>query len=57
MDLTYTIQLRRRKLYYMVNIIGPCVLFAMLGLFTFCLPPDAGEKISFSKLMIDKVIE
>lgn len=47
-DLTYKIQIRRRKLYYLVNIVAPCMLFAFLGLFTFVLPPDAGEKISFS---------
>ncbi|XP_067933037.1 neuronal acetylcholine receptor subunit alpha-7-like [Watersipora subatra] len=44
-DLTYTLRLKRRKLYYLINIVAPCMLFAFLGLFTFCIPPDAGEKV------------
>ena len=51
-DLTFTIRIRRRRLYYLFNIVAPCMLFAMLGVFTFTLPPDAGEKISFSKFIM-----
>ncbi|XP_012938549.1 neuronal acetylcholine receptor subunit alpha-7 isoform X1 [Aplysia californica] len=45
-DLTYTIHIRRRTLYYGFNIIIPCVLISSLTLLLFILPPDAGEKIS-----------
>ena len=48
-DLTFTIQLRRRKLYYIVNIVTPCLMLAALTLVTFTIPPDAGEKISFGR--------
>ncbi|BFZ01989.1 hypothetical protein BsWGS_05027 [Bradybaena similaris] len=45
-DLTYTIHIRRRTLYYGFNIIIPCVLISSLTLLLFILPPEAGEKIS-----------
>ncbi|KAK0047763.1 neuronal acetylcholine receptor subunit alpha-7-like isoform X1 [Biomphalaria pfeifferi] len=45
-DLTFTIHIRRRTLYYGFNIIIPCVLISTLTLLLFILPPDAGEKIS-----------
>jgi len=51
-DLTFTIKLRRRKLYYIVNIVTPCLMLAALTLVTFTIPPDAGEKISFGKYKI-----
>ncbi|XP_077375103.1 neuronal acetylcholine receptor subunit alpha-7-like isoform X4 [Festucalex cinctus] len=43
---TYTIMLRRRSLFYMVNLIIPCILISILALLVFLLPPDSGEKIS-----------
>ncbi|XP_067933036.1 neuronal acetylcholine receptor subunit alpha-7-like [Watersipora subatra] len=46
-DITYTIQIRRRKLSYIVNIVIPCLMLAALTLVTFTIPPEAGEKISF----------
>ncbi|XP_067934663.1 neuronal acetylcholine receptor subunit alpha-7-like [Watersipora subatra] len=46
-DITYSINVRRRKLYYIVNIVTPCLMLAALTLVTFTIPPDAGEKISF----------
>ena len=50
-DITYTIKIRRRKLYYVVNIIIPCLMLAALTLVTFTIPPDAGEKISFGEFV------
>ena len=49
-DLTFTIHIRRRTLYYGFNIILPCVLISSLSLLLFILPPDAGEKISLGEL-------
>lgn len=49
-DLTFSINVKRRKLYYLVNIVLPCVMLAALTLLTFTIPCDAGEKISFGKL-------
>ena len=50
-DITFNINIRRRKLYYLVNIVLPCVMLAALTLLTFTIPCEAGEKISFGKLL------
>ncbi|XP_076465874.1 neuronal acetylcholine receptor subunit alpha-7-like [Babylonia areolata] len=51
-DLTFTIHIRRRTLYYGFNIIIPCVLISSLSLLLFILPPDAGEKISLGTTIL-----
>ncbi|XP_043210131.1 neuronal acetylcholine receptor subunit alpha-7-like isoform X11 [Amphibalanus amphitrite] len=45
-DITYTILIRRRTLYYFSNLIVPCVLIASMAVLGFTLPPDSGEKLS-----------
>jgi len=45
-DITFTVHIRRRTLYYGFNLIIPCVLISSMALLAFTLPPDAGEKIS-----------
>ena len=45
-DVTFTIQMRRRTLYYLFNIIFPCLWLTVLSLLGFWLPPDSGEKIT-----------
>ncbi|XP_043915084.1 neuronal acetylcholine receptor subunit alpha-7-like [Protopterus annectens] len=45
-DVTYTITMRRRTLYYGLNLLVPCVLISGLSLLVFLLPADSGEKIS-----------
>lgn len=45
-DVTFTIHIRRRTLYYGFNLIIPCVLISSMAMLSFTLPPDAGEKIS-----------
>ncbi|KAJ8304467.1 hypothetical protein KUTeg_018050 [Tegillarca granosa] len=45
-DITFTLHIRRRTLYYGFNIIIPCVLISSMSLLLFLLPPDSGEKIS-----------
>jgi len=42
----FTLYLRRRHEFYVMNIIVPCTLLSVLVMIVFCLPPDAGEKIS-----------
>ncbi|XP_065565150.1 neuronal acetylcholine receptor subunit alpha-7-like isoform X4 [Artemia franciscana] len=45
-DVTFTIIIRRRTLYYFFNLIVPCVLIASMAVLGFTLPPDSGEKLS-----------
>ncbi|KAL8562649.1 hypothetical protein ACOMHN_011221 [Nucella lapillus] len=45
-DVTFHIKIRRRTLYYMYNVVFPCVMMSALTLLVFCLPPDSGEKIA-----------
>ena len=45
-DITFTINMRRRTLYYFFNLIVPCVLISSMALLGFTLPPDAGEKLT-----------
>ena len=45
-DITFTINMRRRTLYYFFNLIVPCVLISSMALLGFTLPPDSGEKLT-----------
>uniref|UniRef100_S4R4M0 Uncharacterized protein n=1 Tax=Petromyzon marinus TaxID=7757 RepID=S4R4M0_PETMA len=45
-DVTYTLLLRRRTLYYALNLLLPCMLISALALLVFLLPAESGEKIS-----------
>ncbi|KAF7645935.1 hypothetical protein LDENG_00196100, partial [Lucifuga dentata] len=45
-DVTFTMVMRRRTLYYGLNLLIPCVLISTLALLVFLLPADSGEKIS-----------
>ena len=49
LDVTFTIKIRRRTLYYFFNLIVPCVLIASMAVLGFTLPPDSGEKLSLGK--------
>lgn len=49
-DVTFTIQIRRRTLYYFFNLIVPCVLISSMALLGFTLPPDSGEKLTLGIL-------
>ena len=50
LDITFTIKIRRRTVYYFFNLIVPCVLIASMAVLGFTLPPDSGEKLSLGKL-------
>ncbi|KAH9518333.1 Acetylcholine receptor subunit alpha-type acr-16 [Bulinus truncatus] len=45
-DVTFTIHLRRRTLYYTHNVIIPCVMLSSLTLLVFWMSPDSGEKVT-----------
>ena len=42
----FTLHLERRYKFYIMNIVLPCLMLSILIMIGFCLPPDAGEKIS-----------
>jgi uncharacterized membrane protein len=50
-DVTFTIQIRRRTLYYFFNLIVPCVLISSMALLGFTLPPDSGEKLTLGEVL------
>ena len=47
-DVTYTIIIRRRSLFYMMNLILPLVIITVLINVSFVLPAESGELILFS---------
>lgn len=50
-DVTFTIHIRRRTLYYFFNLIVPCVLISSMALLGFTLPPDSGEKLTLGNVI------
>ena len=54
-DITFTIHIRRRTLYYFFNLIVPCVLISSMALLGFTLPPDSGEKLTLGKKPILRI--
>ena len=51
LDITFTIKIRRRTLYYFTNLIVPCLLIASMAVLGFTLPPDSGEKLSLGECL------
>merc|ERR1719264_755112 len=47
-DIIFTLKLRRKTLFYTVNLIIPCVGISFLSVLVFYLPSDSGEKVSLS---------
>lgn len=45
-EISYNIILRRKTLFYTVNLLTPCVLISFLSVLTFYLPADAQEKVT-----------
>lgn len=45
-DITFTIHVQRKPLYYYFNILCPCFILMAVTLFSFFLPPESGERIS-----------
>ena len=41
----FEIHIRRRTLYFVFNLIFPCILISLMSLLGFLLPPDSSEKI------------
>lgn len=48
-EVIFTLVMRRRTLYYGINLLIPCILISTLALLVFLLPADSGEKISLGE--------
>lgn len=47
-DITFNLTLRRKTLFYTINLIIPCVSISCLSVLVFYLPSDSGEKVTLS---------
>ncbi|XP_014292243.2 neuronal acetylcholine receptor subunit alpha-7 [Halyomorpha halys] len=45
-DITYILQLRRRPMFYVFNLILPCILINCIALLVFYVPSESGEKVT-----------
>ena len=45
-DMAFKFVIHRRPMYYVFNVIIPCIILMCLVLFSFFLPPDSGERIT-----------
>ncbi|KAK3726317.1 hypothetical protein QZH41_012734 [Actinostola sp. cb2023] len=45
-DITFYIHVRRDPVFYLFNIIIPCMVLTLLSVMTFLLPPEFGERIT-----------
>ena len=48
LDLTFTCTIQRKPLFYIVNLIVPCVNISVLAVLVFLLPSDSKKKITLS---------
>ena len=51
-DVTCTVIMRRRPLFYIYNLVVPCVLLIFIGSLVFILPPESGEKVSLAMTVL-----
>lgn len=47
-DLTFEIKVERRSLFYINNLVVPCIVLALLTATAFLFPPQTGERISLT---------
>ncbi|KAK7501654.1 hypothetical protein BaRGS_00007085, partial [Batillaria attramentaria] len=45
-DVTFYVIMRRKPMFYILNLLFPCILITTVAMLGFMLPPEAGEKIS-----------
>ncbi|XP_053167695.1 acetylcholine receptor subunit delta isoform X2 [Hemicordylus capensis] len=47
-DITFYLIIKRKPLFYIINIVTPCVLIAFMTTLVFYLPADSGEKVTLA---------
>lgn len=47
-DITFEIKIERRTLFYINNLVVPCIVLALLTATAFLFPPETGERISLT---------
>ena len=52
----FEIHIRRRTLYFVFNLIFPCILISLMSLLGFILPPDSSEKIGLEVAVLLSII-
>ena len=55
-DITFILTMRRKTLFYTVNLIIPCVGISFLTVLVFYLPADSGEKVSFEDTRLQSLL-
>lgn len=55
LDITFNITMRRKTLFYTVNLIIPCMGISFLTVLVFYLPSDSGEKVIDSHILPNPV--
>ena len=51
LDITFNVTMRRKTLFYTVNLIIPCMGISFLTVLVFYLPSDSGEKVNISTFL------
>ncbi|XP_007429429.1 acetylcholine receptor subunit delta isoform X1 [Python bivittatus] len=47
-DITFYLIIKRKPLFYVINIVTPCILIAFMTILVFYLPADSGEKVTLA---------
>jgi hypothetical protein len=45
-DITFSLEIKRKPLFYIMSILFPCILTSWVAALGFALPPESGEKVS-----------